>query len=152
MWDGFYQKGLQIFSECYLHIINRNHCSTLLLINLQKTRTCPKHCTDVGVCTMQTGFCLVLNVYFNDVQIKRWLYLSSSIYGIPLRCDLFRKRMNSKNFQFIGKKLKCISCSMVCKIIFFPNSQIFRIRLAESQEEEGELRQLQSILRFTQAQ
>ena len=27
---------------CYLNIISRNHCNTLLLINLQKRRTCPK--------------------------------------------------------------------------------------------------------------
>ena len=27
---------------CYLHIISRNHSSTLSLINLQKTKTCPK--------------------------------------------------------------------------------------------------------------
>ena len=34
-------------------------------------------------------FCPLLNVYFNDMQITRWLYLSSSLYGIPLRWDLF---------------------------------------------------------------
>ena len=27
---------------CYLHIISRKHSSTLLLVNLQKTKTCPK--------------------------------------------------------------------------------------------------------------
>ena len=31
-----------------------------------------------------------------------WLYLSSSLYGIPLRCDLFWKRINPKNFLFIA--------------------------------------------------
>ena len=42
IWDGFYQKGLQIFSwVCSLHIISRNHCNIFLLINLHKTKTFP---------------------------------------------------------------------------------------------------------------
>ena len=48
------------------------------------------------------GFCLLLNVHFNMVQINRWLYLSSSPWGSPVRCDLFWKRIDPKNFLFTG--------------------------------------------------
>ena len=47
--------------------------------------------------------------------------------------------------------MNCISCSMVCKIIFGLNHLIFRMRLAESQEEE-EHKQLQSVWGLTQTQ
>ena len=36
--------------------------------------------------------CSLLNVYFNDVQLDRWLHLSSSLWRIPLCCDVFRRR------------------------------------------------------------
>ena len=44
MWDGFYYKGstVDLVGERYLHYVSRNHSNALLLINLQKTRTCPK--------------------------------------------------------------------------------------------------------------
>ena len=35
--------------------------------------------------------------YFSDMQINSWLYLSSSLWGISLRCDLFRRRIEQKN-------------------------------------------------------
>ena len=42
MWDGFYYKGstVDLVRERYLHNISRNRA--LLLINLQKTKNCPK--------------------------------------------------------------------------------------------------------------
>ena len=44
-------------------------------------------------------FCPLLNVYFNDMKINRWrLHLSASRWGIPLRCNLFRKRIDQKKF------------------------------------------------------
>ena len=46
---------------------------------------------------LKTGFCPLFNVYFNGVQRNRWLYLSSILWGIPLCCDLFRKRIDQKN-------------------------------------------------------
>ena len=49
--------------------------------------------------------------------------------------------------------MNCISCSMVCKIFFAPNCQVFWITLAEKRDEgEEEHRQLQSVMRFTQTQ
>ena len=38
MWERFVH-WVRVF---YLHIISRNHSNTLLLINLQKTKNCPK--------------------------------------------------------------------------------------------------------------
>ena len=32
------------------------------------------------------------------MQINKWLHLSSSPWGIPFRCDMFRKNMEEKNF------------------------------------------------------
>ena len=36
------KKFADLEKVCYLHVISRNHSSTLLLINLRKTNTCPK--------------------------------------------------------------------------------------------------------------
>ena len=41
-WNGFYKRILDLVRVCYLHIISRNRFNTLLLVNLQKTKTCPK--------------------------------------------------------------------------------------------------------------
>ena len=54
-------------------------------------------CSDI-VMSLQTGFCPLLNVWFNDMQTNTWLDLSTSLLGIPLRCNLFRKRIDQKNF------------------------------------------------------
>ena len=53
-----------------------------------------------------------------------------------------------KDRNWISKSVYCISCSVVCKIVFAPNFPIFRITLAKSREEEGEEehRQLQNTL------
>ena len=71
--------------------ISRNHSNTFSLINLQKTKTCPKKntaaksiCSDVRVLAVEIGFRPVLNVYFNGMEINAQLYLSSSLYEIPL--------------------------------------------------------------------
>ena len=36
--------------------------------------------------------CSLLNVYFNDVQLDRWLHLSSSLWRIPLCYNFFKRR------------------------------------------------------------
>ena len=38
------------------------------------------------------------NVYFNDMQIKRWLHLWSGLWGIPFPYSLFRRKVDQKNF------------------------------------------------------
>ena len=73
----------------------------------------------LGHHTLYTGFCPLLNVNFNDVQIGRWPHLSGSLWGIPFRCYFFRKILFYSN-----KKLNRINCSMVYKIFLcfeFPN-------------------------------
>ena len=53
------------------------------------------------------------------MQINRWIYSSSSPWGIPLCCNLFWKTIDSKNFLFIrNKQLNCISCLIVYKNFF----------------------------------
>ena len=63
-----------------LHIISRNHFKDL---------------------TIQIGFCPLLNVYFNHVQINRWLYLSSNLWEFLF--PLFRKRIDQKKFPYLAK-------------------------------------------------
>ena len=36
------KRFVDMVRKCYLHITCRNHSNTILLINLQKTKTCPK--------------------------------------------------------------------------------------------------------------
>ena len=80
------------------------------------------------------------------MQINRWLYLSSSPWGIPLHCDLFRKRRDPKNFLFIGtSNWIALAIRWSIKYFFATNSPIFRIRLAEKQGEE-EHTQMQSVM------
>ena len=38
----------------------------------------------------------LLNICFNDMQIKRWLHLSTSLWGTTLCCNLFRERIVQK--------------------------------------------------------
>ena len=45
--------------------------------------------SDVRILVVQTGISPLLTVYFNVMQINRWLYLSSILQEIPLYCDLF---------------------------------------------------------------
>ena len=63
----------------YLHIISRNHSNTFLLIKLPKTKTCQKkplqQSYDIRILTVQTGFCPLLNVYFNNMNIKARSYI-----------------------------------------------------------------------------
>ena len=40
----------------------------------------------------------LLDVYFNDMQINKWLHLSINIFEIPPSCDFFRRRIDQKNF------------------------------------------------------
>ena len=40
----------------------------------------------------------LLDVYFTDMQINKWLHLSISLFKIPPRCDFFRRRIDQKNF------------------------------------------------------
>ena len=86
------------------------------------------------------------------MQINRWLYLLSSPCGIPFYCNLFWKRIDPKNFYFIGtNNWIVLAAQWSIKYFFAPNSSIFWIRLTEKREEE-EYRQLQSMIYFTEKQ
>ena len=48
--------------------------------------------------SFEVGFCKLLNVYFNDVQINRWLHLSTNFWRIPSHYDLLGERVDQINF------------------------------------------------------
>ena len=86
------------------------------------------------------------------MQIKMWFYLSSSPWGITLRCDLFWKRRDPKNFLFTGKgNWIALAVRWSKKYVFPQNLPIFGIRLVEKRAGE-ENTQMQSAIRFTQKQ
>ena len=67
--------------------------------------------------TLILGFCVLHYVYFNNMQINRWLYLSSSLREFTFAATLLEKN-RPKQFPFYRNKLKnFISFSMTCKII-----------------------------------
>ena len=82
-----------------------------------------------------TGFCKPLNVCFN-MKINKWLHLLTGFWEIQLSCHLFRKRIDLKNLP-LRQQPNCISCSMVCKIFFAPNSSIFRKCLRKDWKNEA---------------
>ena len=96
-------------------------------------------------------FLLLLNDCFDDIQINRWLYLSSNLLEIPLCCDLFWKRIDQQNSLFMEiHSWIVLAVWWSVKYLFAPHSPIYRIRLAEPREEEHN--QLLSVTRFTQMQ
>ena len=101
------RRLVDLLSFCSLHIIGRNHSVTFLLINRRKLKLfLRKHCIEgyffwYHDIESLDRFLSLLNIYFSDVQINRWLYLSRSLWGIPLRCDLFRKGIDPKNFLLL---------------------------------------------------
>ena len=91
-------------------------------------------CVTISSChlSFMSDFCPLLNVYFSGVQMSRWLHLSNSFWGTPIRCDLFRKRIDQKNVllqQQISELYYLFQWSV--KYIFAPNSLIFRKRRGE---------------------
>ena len=71
------------------------------------------------------------------MQINRCLYLSNSLWEIPLRCDLFWKRIDPKNF-LLTETTELYQLLEGLYIFFAPNSPISWIRLTEKREGEKE--------------
>ena len=126
------KRFVDLVRVCYLHIIVRNHSACFHWL------TCRKEKLVQGKALQQRLFVLILgfwhcrqvfsqlNVHFNDMQLDRWLYLSSSPTIIPLHCDLFWKRRDPKISLFIGTNnwiVSVVRWSM--KYIFAPNMPIF---------------------------
>ena len=93
---------------CHLHIISRNYSNTHLCINLQKRKTCSKwnielraFCSDIRILTSLDRFLSLLNVYFNDVQMNRWLYLTRSLREFP-SLRLVQKKNRPEKYPFIA--------------------------------------------------
>ena len=53
-------------------------------------------------CHFRQVFVHQIMSYFDVRKITRWLPLSTSRLGIPLRCDLFRKGMGQEKFPFMA--------------------------------------------------
>ena len=77
------KRFLHLCRASSLHIVSRNHYNTLLLINMQEQKLVQNKyiavktiCSDLRILTVSTGFCPLLNVYPNDLEINRWLHLS----------------------------------------------------------------------------
>ena len=108
------------------------------------------------------------------MQINRWLHLSSSLWGISLRCTLFTKRRpekfiyqvasgefpftalclqkeDLKNFLFIVTN-NFIVLTVQWFVKYFFCSEFPNILDTASKKREEEQRQLQNVLRFTQTQ
>ena len=60
--------------------------------------------------------------------------------------------MYFKDRNWISKTVNCISCSVVCKIVFCSEFPDIPDNAREEREGEEEHRQLQSVMRFTQTQ
>ena len=103
------KRFVNLVRVCSLHmyvLFSRNQPNIFLLINLQKTKTCPKK-TFVMKLLVLGYWLLVLKQNFNSLDrflsitsclfnsnpINRWIHLSKSL-GTLLSCDLFRKRID----------------------------------------------------------
>ena len=80
-----------------------------------------------------------LNVYFNDMEINKRLYLLKSLWEIPLCSHLFRKRIDQKKFPFIAtNNLIVLAAQWSVKYFFAPNSPIFRKRGGEKKKKRDD--------------
>ena len=94
---------------CYLHI---NKPMQHFCIAAKAT------CSDVRILTMQTCFCPLLNVHFNDMQIKRWL-IKQPLGNFPSMQLVLKKKRPKKVFFYRNKQMNCISCLMIQKMFFY---------------------------------
>ena len=68
--------------------------------------------------------CVMWSIYFLE---KRWLHLSTTHEGIPLRCNLFRRRIDQKKLPVIAtNNWIVLAVWWSVKYSFAPNSSTFR--------------------------
>ena len=68
--------------------------------------------------------CVMWSIYFLE---KRWLHLSTTHEGIPLRCNLFRRRIDQKKLPVIAtNNWIVLAVWWSVKYFFAPNSSTFR--------------------------
>ena len=122
---------MQIWSEYVLYILLVETIPTRFFDspsdhkNLPKVKTLPQglFVLTAGFWQFRQVFVPLLNVYFNNFQINEWLHLSSSFWGIPLRCDLFRKITDQKKFPFIAtNNWIVLAIPRSVKYFYAPNS------------------------------
>ena len=95
--------------------------------------------------------------------LKRVVYINT-VLALPCSYRLDRKGMllkflsilialmYFKDRNWISKTVNCISCSVVCKIVFCSEFPDIPDNARQEREGEEEHRQLQSVMRFTQTQ
>lgn len=71
------------------------------------------------------------------MQTNRSLNLSSSFLEINFRYDLFRKKNETRKISFCGKKLNCISCSLVCFLLRIPQYSVKNVAEKKSRQAIG---------------
>ena len=64
------KRFVDLIRAFHLLTFRRNHPNTLLLINLQKTKTCPNKILQHSFWQLYTGFFSTTYVIFNDVQLE----------------------------------------------------------------------------------
>ena len=103
------KRLVDLLRVCYLHMISKNHSNTLLLINLQKTKTCPKKALQQRLFVLTFWFWKCRQVFVH--------YLMSLLMYATC-CIVLKKNRPEKFLFYKNKQLNCIGCSMVCKLIF----------------------------------
>ena len=89
--------------------------------------------------------------YFNNLQVNRWLHLSTSLWGNPVCSDLLSKRIDQKNFPFMATINWIVLALWWSAQYCFPlNSLIFGKSLDEGRKQIA--RQLKSCMFYKQMQ
>ena len=71
------RRVVDLFRDCFLHVISRNHSNEFFLINLtKKKKNYPAQSKILQQMpfVLISGFCPLFHAYFNDMQINRWLH------------------------------------------------------------------------------
>ena len=112
-----------------------------------KTNSPQAICSNSRILTVLERPLAIVNAYFDDIQINRWLHSSRSLWEIHLCCNLFRKRIDQKNFFFTATNNWIeLALQWSVKYFFAPNSLLFR----KSSKEED--KQFQRFLLFKKTQ
>ena len=101
------KRFVDLFRVCYLHTISRNNSNIHLLMNLMEKKSCPQQkttakaiCSDSRILTVQTGFCSLVNVYFNQCANKKAaIFIKQPLGNSPsLRLNLKKDRPKKTSF------------------------------------------------------
>ena len=102
------------FIHIYIYIWQKPF-NTFLLINLRKTKTCPKLnivaravCSDPRIFRqvfVHYYFFVNFPVYFNHVRINGWFHLSRSLWEIPFLYDNCSEKQYARKISFLQQDI-----------------------------------------------